>query len=75
MIDPTFEPYLIEAISRTGVHRYRYLCLDHPSPEVRRQYQGLVIDLATGQHTGQRHDPTAVPTGGRPCCGGTAYQA
>lgn len=65
----TFLPYLAEAIAITGVHRYRYLCLEHPDPEVRRQYQWLVIEIASGTYTGQRHDPDAVVPDGVPCCG------
>jgi hypothetical protein len=67
-IDPTFEPYLIEAIARTGHERYRYLCYEYPDPEIRRQYQGLVIDIASGIYTGQRYDPSNSPPC-RPCCG------
>jgi hypothetical protein len=70
MSDPTFEPYLAEAIARTGVHRYRYLCLEHPDGAVRRGYQGLVIDIASGTYVGQRFDPDAIPTPGQPCCPG-----
>jgi hypothetical protein len=68
MIDPTFEPYLTEAIARTGVHRYRYLCLEHPDAAVRRGYQGLVIDIASGIPTGQRFDPDAIPARAGSCC-------
>jgi hypothetical protein len=66
-VDPTFEPFLIEAIARTGVHRYRHLCLEHPDASVRAQYQSLVIDVASGVYVGQRFDPNAIPTN-RPCC-------
>ena len=68
MIDPTFEPYLVEAITRTRVHRYRYLCLEHPDLATRRGYQGLVIEIATGTYVGQQFDPDAVPA--MPCCPG-----
>ncbi len=70
MTDPGFEAYLVEAIARTGVHRYRYLCLEHPDEAVRRQYQGLVIDIASGTYVGQRFDPNSMPLPGQPCCGG-----
>lgn len=33
-------------ISRTGVERYRYLCLEHPKPNVRAEYSAHVIRLA-----------------------------
>lgn len=69
MIDPGFKDYLLEAIARTGVHRYRYLCLEHPDEKVRQQYQSLVIDVATGVHDGQRFDPLDPPADCR-CCGG-----
>jgi hypothetical protein len=66
-VDPSFEAYLAEAIARTGVERYRFLCLEHPDPTVRHQYQFLVIEIATGTYTGDRHDPLP-PAEGRPCC-------
>jgi hypothetical protein len=70
-VDPTFLPFLAKAIAITGVEHYGYLCLEHPDAEVRRGYQGLVIDIAAGTYTGQRYDPDAVPTAqGAPCCGG-----
>jgi hypothetical protein len=53
---------LTEAIARTGVHRYRYLCLECPDEKVRREYQGLVIQLASGPHAGPRFDATARAT-------------
>jgi hypothetical protein len=33
-------------IARTGVLRYRYLCLEHPKPKVRAEYSELVLRLA-----------------------------
>jgi hypothetical protein len=33
-------------ISRTGVERYRYLCLEHPKPKVRAEYCAHVLRLA-----------------------------
>jgi hypothetical protein len=33
-------------VARTGVERYRYLCLEHESPRVRRQYSDLILRLA-----------------------------
>lgn len=68
-IDPTFLPFLEEAIARTGVHRYRYLCLEQPDVDSRRQFQRLVIEIASGTYTGQRHDPDAIPAMPAPCCG------
>jgi hypothetical protein len=41
---------LLEAIdlvvARTGVERYRHLCLEHPKPTIRAEYSGLVIRMA-----------------------------
>ncbi len=41
---------LIEAldlvVARTGVERYRYLCLEHPRADVRGEYRALVLRLA-----------------------------
>jgi hypothetical protein len=34
-------------IARSGVKRYRYLCLEHPNPKVRAEYSGLVLRLAS----------------------------
>jgi hypothetical protein len=68
MIDPGFEAYLVEAIALTGVERYRYLCLEYPDEAVRRGYQRIVIDIATGTAAGQPFDPDASPTEGKPCC-------
>ena len=33
-------------IARTGVERYRYLCLEHPKPTVRAEYSAHVLRLA-----------------------------
>jgi hypothetical protein len=33
-------------IARTGVDRYRYLCLEHPAANVRAEYSALVLRLA-----------------------------
>lgn len=41
-----FQFALAEAIRRTGIERYRYLCLEHPSEEVRVQYRELVRSIA-----------------------------
>lgn len=65
---------LDKAIARTGVERYRFLCLEHPDPQVRADYQRLVTEIAAGTHTGQRIDPHAPPAtrhAPRPCCDGT----
>jgi hypothetical protein len=47
---------LLEAIdlviARTGVERYRHLCLHHPSPTVRAEYSGLIFRLAAEGATG-----------------------
>jgi hypothetical protein len=45
-IDPTFLPFLDEAVRRTGVEHYRFLCTEHPDEKVRSDYQRLVIALA-----------------------------
>jgi hypothetical protein len=68
VIDP-FLGVLEEAIARTGTHRLRYLCLEHPDEKVRREYSGLVADIAAGTYTGQRFDPSAEPITGK-CCDG-----
>lgn len=34
-------------IARSGVQRYRYLCLEHPNPKVRAEYTALVLRLAS----------------------------
>ena len=69
-VDPSFEAYLAEAITRSGVERYRYLSLEHPDPQVRRQYQGLIIDIASGTYTGDRFDPDQIRPVSGPCCPG-----
>jgi hypothetical protein len=33
-------------VARTGVERYRYLCLKHPNSTVRAEYAALVVRLA-----------------------------
>ena len=33
-------------VARTGVERYRYLCLEHPTSSVRAEYSALVLRLA-----------------------------
>jgi hypothetical protein len=38
----TFKQQLDLVIARTGVERYRYLCLEHPDPRVRQQYRDWV---------------------------------
>jgi hypothetical protein len=77
MTDPAFLGALDQAIARTGVERYRFLCLEHSDPAVRADYQRLVTEIAAGTHTGDRYDPavhgepsrTATsPAGSRPCC-------
>jgi hypothetical protein len=68
MIDPTFLPFLTEAIARTGVHRYRYLCLEHPDQPTREGYQRIVIEIASGTYAGQRFDPDAQQPPSVPCC-------
>ena len=44
-------------IARTGVERYRYLCLEHPKPKVRAEYSALVLRLAAQPPA---PDPTAA---------------
>jgi hypothetical protein len=44
-------------IARTGVLRYRYLCLEHPKPEVRAEYSAHVLRLAVQPPAG---NPTAA---------------
>ena len=51
------------------MHRYRYLCLEHPDEATRRGYQRIVIEIASGTYIGQRHDPNEVQATGTPCCG------
>jgi hypothetical protein len=41
-----FADALAEAIRKTGVERYRYLALEHPSEKVRNQYRALVLEIA-----------------------------
>lgn len=67
-IDPGFEAYLVEVISRTGVHRYRYLSTEQPDANERAKWQAWVIDEASGIHEGQRFDPNADPGISQPCC-------
>jgi hypothetical protein len=44
-------------IQRTGVDRYRYLCLEHPNAVVREEYSALVLRLAAEP---ERPGPTAA---------------
>jgi hypothetical protein len=46
-------------IARTGVKRYRYLCLEHPKPSVRAEYSALVLRLAAERPEPR---PTAAET-------------
>jgi hypothetical protein len=73
-VDPTFEPFLTEAIARTGVGRYRHLCLEHPDEQVRREYRALVTDIASGKPLPMPpvhvQAGNATPTTSRSCCGG-----
>jgi hypothetical protein len=64
-IDPTFLAALDRAVELTHIGHYRHLCLEHPSPKIRAQYRGLIVDIANGTHAGQQ-----VATSGRSCCGG-----
>jgi hypothetical protein len=67
---------LDEAIARTGVHRYRWLCSDEnpilEGPSGRHAFQRLVTELAAGTYTGQRFDPATPPKPGG-CCNGSGY--
>jgi hypothetical protein len=55
-------------IARTGVERYRYLCLEHPKPEVRAEYSALVLRLA-------ERPPAPGPTAGESAALARAVQA
>ena len=46
-------------IARTGVERYRYLCLEHPKPTLRAEYSRLVLRLAA-QTPASRPCPTEL---------------
>ena len=46
-------------IARTGVERYRYLCLEHPRPQVRAEYSSLVLRLALRFDSGQAAEPAS----------------
>ena len=79
MTHVAIEDYIAEAIARTGVYRYRYLCLAHPDPTVRADYQRLIIEIAwvfrslaitLTEDVGDRLDPSAEPRPTQPCCGG-----
>jgi hypothetical protein len=67
--DPTFLAALDRAVELTRVEHYRHLCLEHPSPKVRREYRGLVVKLAEGTYIGD----TAGQVTDRSCCGGNPY--
>ena len=69
-----FEAILAEAIARTGVERYRFLCLMHPDPQTRAEYQRLVTEIASGTYTGQRVEtPASNEPGGCSGCPGDPY--
>jgi hypothetical protein len=53
----TLTEALDQVIARTGVERYRYLCLEHPKPEVRAEYSAHVLRLAAQRPA---PNPTAV---------------
>ncbi len=67
-----FEAILSEAIRRTGVGRYRYLCLEHPDPAIRAGYRETVRGIIAGPSPPaiavDYGAPAASP--GTPCCGG-----
>ena len=42
-------------VARTGVERYRYLCLEHPRPKVRAEYSAWVVRKAA-----EPFDPTTI---------------
>lgn len=46
VIDVEFSRVLEEAIRKTGVERYRYLCLEHPDESTREGYRDLVRRIA-----------------------------
>jgi hypothetical protein len=55
------EAALAEAIRRTGVGHYRYLCLGHPDPKVREEYRELVWRIAEAP---QQAYPSALEMAG-----------
>lgn len=44
-------------VARTGVERYRFLCLEHANPKVREEYGQLIMRLAT-EPAGVQRMPT-----------------
>lgn len=69
---------LLEAIdlvvARTGVERYRYLCLEHPKPSVRAEYSRWIVDEAQRDPsepdiTAHLAEASAQPRTVRPCGG------
>jgi hypothetical protein len=73
MTDPVLLEALERAIATTGVEHYRFLCLSHPDPQIRADYQRLVVEIATGQHDSQRHEPSTEPAGPCSACPGSGY--
>lgn len=45
----TLHEALTVVIARTGVDRYRFLCLHHPDAAVRESYSAWVLSQATGE--------------------------
>ncbi|CEF48260.1 unnamed protein product [uncultured bacterium] len=76
MTDVEFMPLLEEAIRRTGVERYRFLCLEHPDAAVRDGYRRLVAGIAASPldlpgiledlHAAAQENPRVDP---QPCGG------
>jgi hypothetical protein len=55
----TINEALEAVVARTGVERYRYLCLEHPKPTLRAEYTSLVLRLAA-QPPSSRPTPTEL---------------
>jgi hypothetical protein len=54
---PMTLPQALDLVTaRTGVARYRWLCLEHPRPQVRAEYTALVFRLAAEPESA-RPDP------------------
>jgi hypothetical protein len=71
--DPRLLAAIDQVIAQTGVERYRYLVLDHPSRKVRAEYAGLVRHLAKEPATSPAipvdYAVEELPRRGG-CCGG-----
>jgi hypothetical protein len=55
----TFREQLELVIARTGVRRYKYLCLEHPDRRVRKEYMKWVSEEAGKIERGEgQYDPS-----------------